>query len=842
MKPMPSKTLDAILDKLVAIGKKRVKKSETMLNSLNIRDDMIKIAARQVVVDPMEKKLRMGYVYPISKEATQFTALPTQEKDKKKPRFPASVMGKYPSGSETTTPYIGEMHGGDQVPAAETLAERKNTHLTKTSAGKLSEVIQDLKNENQIFVDLKDVVMRLSQKGQQSSFSIESLCETLSKEGITLIKLAEGAEQLVPAGQGEQIVPTEGPVEGQPEEYGERLEVGKMIEMEHRDTIEAFRTQLQQGNDLPDEKIAEMIATDHLKENPAYYDEMIDEAMAGTGHVVTAASIEQIKDNIEHARESRSYNIERLQEKGLTDAEKDRYEKAKRKWEKEVDRLDRELSRAMKSERKQEREEAKKEKETEQVQEQPQESAVVASVDGHTVIAQEPLTETTFDIDKFLSPAEYQEFQRLVDLRGKTWEMIADREKRNIEEGLPPYTNIDYSEVEVINTQLKQYQERAKGMKGEEKLPEAPEAEMPSLKEPGMPPAGGPEEGVLTKRPEALPEFASVGNRLIKKGEVLTVYNRKFEATPIWDASSETGELTGYEVKGESGQKFRIPTKKEMNKNELEYAIGKKLTGMMKLKKHAVTCQDFPEICKNCKALVVPSGYAKLTFLDHTYKPFCSTSDNKLCIGFRYAYMRECRGYDGILKELTQKIETPTQTIFQELKDRGEKPILKKEAKAVEDAGTTPRQLPIAKVGDNSYYVDMRLHQIRNASNPHDYMDFGDEFEMIDYLGEQGVNTDQFVTEIAQSTRTAAEKEETEATERGKKICPKCVNDGYFIPAGKPGSKSMTHDWHKLWDCDFLSVNHDPKGVCMPGSLAMQSKPDSGVNQFDTEKNRIVNK
>jgi hypothetical protein len=60
MKPMNSSVLNSILDKLADIGKKHVAKSNTMLKSMNIKDDIIKIASREVIRDTVERKLRLS--------------------------------------------------------------------------------------------------------------------------------------------------------------------------------------------------------------------------------------------------------------------------------------------------------------------------------------------------------------------------------------------------------------------------------------------------------------------------------------------------------------------------------------------------------------------------------------------------------------------------------------------------------------------------------------------------------------------------------------------------------------------------------------------------------------
>jgi hypothetical protein len=39
-----------------------------------------------------------------------------------------------------------------------------------------------------------------------------------------------------------------------------------------------------------------------------------------------------------------------------------------------------------------------------------------------------------------------------------------------------------------------------------------------------------------------------------------------------------------------------------------------------------------------------------------------------------------------------------------------------------------PRLLPRIKIGKTIYFVDERLRQLRNVDNPHDFIDYGDDF------------------------------------------------------------------------------------------------------------------
>jgi hypothetical protein len=245
---------------------------------------------------------------------------------------------------------------------------------------------------------------------------------------------------------------------------------------------------------------------------------------------------------------------------------------------------------------------------------------------------------------------------------------------------------------------------------------------------------------------------------------------------PVWNMDASGNKIEGYKVEGGGGQSFNIPTDKQLTRYQLEDEIAKKIQGIRRpsMQRKAVTCQDFPEVCKNCKSLCVPAGYKELSFLDHRDKPVCTVTNPLQKVGFRYAYMRECRGYDPIVEEMTQQVKTPGESIFKKLTDKGEQPIMKK----VSAYEKTPKNEP------------------------------------------------------------ATPEPEKEAMERGKKICPKCVSMGYFVPRGQ---HNQVHDWHSLWNCDFNSVAHNPKGICVPHSLAGQSQPEGGPNQFDSAGNRVVN-
>ncbi len=73
--------------------------------------------------------------------------------------------------------------------------------------------------------------------------------------------------------------------------------------------------------------------------------------------------------------------------------------------------------------------------------------------------------------------------------------------------------------------------------------------------------------------------------------------------------------------------------------------------------KTASHSQKFPEVCKNCKNLVVPVGYSPLREFKHTRLPFCG-AEKREGVGFLAAYFRDCVGYDPFVKDIPQKVES----------------------------------------------------------------------------------------------------------------------------------------------------------------------------------------
>jgi len=77
-----------------------------------------------------------------------------------------------------------------------------------------------------------------------------------------------------------------------------------------------------------------------------------------------------------------------------------------------------------------------------------------------------------------------------------------------------------------------------------------------------------------------------------------------------------------------------------------------------------------------------------------------------------------------------------------------------------------PRRLPAVTLENGKkHFIDFRLNQLRNVKNPHDFMDFRNEFDMLDYIDE--------------NRKRSTRKEQSEQEETFEKIKQQLVNDGW---------------------------------------------------------------
>jgi len=1053
MNPIFSKETQNVLDKLVSIGQKIVTNRNQVLTKNGVRQEMVKIASQQVLFDPMAKRFSEGYIRKIS---TQFTELPLSDKDiqKKKKNDPASAMGKYPSGSESNTPYPS----GDQTPGMSTVSSlnkrstttvqdqslynlareiakgektmeeaireavgvdsnitpRHNSPLLSEEearqgieayltgywgdvneikekgmstvsglnnkkvmaqlaikyASSLTEIIDTLKQEDQIFVDARDVIMKLQQSGYKGSIDLDNLCKTLAENGITMVKTADfdfnkllkdfGEQQISVIRQSEE---TEKELAKQREkECPKCVEKEDESEKEHKascgcrmcrtaddripggkgegkDIKDFDKKQLETGTKIEkehtdNEEVAQEIAKDHLSEHKNYYKKLIpcekqmgqegslnkqadqdfkvddyvelDYPGAMTGTIIRIVKNEEegddyiiVKPNDQTIKVKKKNIVEKLSsianqssldETLLKNAEPQKqcwycgnYDKKVEDCSNPPERYDQYTAvenffyqppecpnfSPLSMDAKQQYQPIKEEG----IRHQTPRKTMEASLKT----AQEPLTEPSFEMEKWLSPAEYQEVQRLEDLREKEWKTISDREGRNINEGLPPYTNIDYSEVEVLNDHIKQYQEVSEQRKSKEMLPtptpEPQEPGMESLPLPKEKPEGMPgekempEEGVLTKKPEALPEFAMRRNRFMKRADGdkdVLIGDKKGKVIKIQDEKHpETKEkMRKILVEFEDGTRgWEI-----MDTENVVFPGGQNKSSDrdMGMTRKAVQPIDFPEVCKNCKNLVVPCGYNELRTLDHKELPVCSLQ-GKPNTGFDQAYFRDCASYDPIVKVLEQKVITPGQFIFDEIKDMKMNPILKTPKESDEyptintkvDKDRTGKNYEMKKNnGLNKKSFDL-MWEVGNDIQEKSTGQIGEIVRINDYAHgfnyeikmDNGEIRTVPIREIARgwiipnTTKTAEyekkpkneipvdKDEEKKEREKASITCKKCVDKGYWKMRGLV---HPAHAWHSLFNTSWDNVFHGD--VCIPKTLN-QSVKDSGENQFGYQEN-----
>ena len=58
------------------------------------------------------------------------------------------------------------------------------------------------------------------------------------------------------------------------------------------------------------------------------------------------------------------------------------------------------------------------------------------------------------------------------------------------------------------------------------------------------------------------------------------------------------------------------------------------------------------------------------------------------------------------------------------------------------------RELPKVKIDSKTYYLDLRLNQLRNTQNPHEFRDFGSQFDLLDFIVENHLISMSFMTSL----------------------------------------------------------------------------------------------
>lgn len=124
------------------------------------------------------------------------------------------------------------------------------------------------------------------------------------------------------------------------------------------------------------------------------------------------------------------------------------------------------------------------------------------------------------------------------------------------------------------------------------------------------------------------------------------------------------------------------------------------------------------------------------------------------------------------------------------------------------------RRLPVVRIGSTTYFVDRRLRQIRNVYNPHEFIDFKDEFALEDYLRDYKARKVNF-------------KPEKEANPTGKYLwCPKCKE----FP-DKVIEKYSEYQEFRIWDGECYQLAYTNLDQLKPESCC----PGCGTNLVEKE-------
>lgn len=301
-----------------------------------------------------------------------------------------------------------------------------------------------------------------------------------------------------------------------------------------------------------------------------------------------------------------------------------------------------------------------------------------------------------------LDPIEFREFQALMDEYNNVWETTHQREMNNIKNGNAPHMGIDYTDLQLLYDKITAFQERAQSKKSQEiagtpsdlaqqeKVKPADQQGPTPAPQPGETGDGSitPEKGKglagqapsMTRR--AIEQAMDMKERsvTILDGVDTVAANTRDIGAATGGGSSLPKSASTYDLDDDAKSQMSNMGLDPNNPDQIKQFMGT-------FKKMSSHSQKFPEACKNCKSLVVPNGYSALSEFKHTRLPFCGAA-KKPGVGFLHAYFRDCTGYDPIVKDVPQKIESKAPESEQTEADvkKVVKPISEKRAAALPSA------------------------------------------------------------------------------------------------------------------------------------------------------------
>ena len=406
---------------------------------------------------------------------------------------------------------------------------------------------------------------------------------------------------------------------------------------------------------------------------------------------------------------------------------------------------------------------------------------------------------------KGLDSVAMREWQAVFDQYKNEKETINERENKNVENGLEPHIGIDYSNLQLLADKLKAYNDKAEGGVADEMPPDpsAPAKKpMPTESPASMPqpsgagPAGNgttmmPDKGMgLASRKPGVERFAGT----LCAAQVAAIAPAKKTAAYELDDDAKTQMTT---------------MNKDPNKPE-------DVTEFMDtFKKTSSRSPQFPEVCKNCKDLVVPVGYSRLKEYQHTRLPFCG-AEKKPGVGFTAAYFRDCLGYDPIVKDIPQKVDMKAPESEQTDKDMSKG--MKEKKAALEPAKT--EHGPGYHKGDELYCAECGAHKNEHPRTECPGFKMGSK------------PSSEKKAAALPSMDPEAVTDHDGHTGHGLDIREWCEKGGHYAPAG---DAHPTHDWCTLWNTAVENLVMLPGGAVVPRSMSgMSSEPmgEGGASQF----------
>ena len=497
---------------------------------------------------------------------------------------------------------------------------------------------------------------------------------------------------------------------------------------------------------------------------------------------------------------------------------------------------------------------------------------------GPAQVPQQPAPEGEAEIapPNGMDTVEFKEWNRLMDEWHNEKATMSEREENNVKNGLAPETGIDYTNLQLILDKIKSMQSSIQGRATQELQQDAP-ADLAAAPKTapgagaGAPPVDGagapqdqtliPEKGkglaadrrrVRTALDQAL-DMREQGATILDGVDTIAGNTANVDAAT--GGGSSLPKTAAYELDDEAKTQM---ASMGMDSNDPEKV--KEFMGTYK--KTASHSQKFPEVCKNCKHLMVPVGYSALREFKHTRLPICGAAKSET-VGFRFAYFRECAAYEPIVKDLEQAVDSEAPASEQKEGDEKKvvKPICERRAGRETVAVAPPGLEHVVKELKKDPKVDNPFAVAWSIKDKQDKKAGAKGFvpdnssickkcggKLVLDQAQSGPQGNAYVCQgcgaLHSLGRTAAAlpsadpksvKDKESQTGHGLDVREWCKSHGHYAPVGEC---HPTHDYCTLWNTSVENLVMLPSGAVVPKSLAgMSSEPqgEGGPRQFSRD-------